>query len=427
MTPLPHNLDAEKGLLCSFFHAPLEVGSLCAERGIVSGSFYLPGHAAVFSALMALWETGAELSLITVIDTMARRETLAMAGGAASVTEIYTFLPTSVQAKACAEIVEEKSTLRKIAIALEDYAAKSRQPDADSETLLNRASQRISEIAQERSAKRERPPTLKEALMQKLERMEAGEADDDKLATGIAGIDRQSPLRRGDMMLISGERKSGKSILSLTMACNLATAGFPVLYFSLEDRIPKVIDRIFAGVTRVPLIKTHISHLDGAEIARVTSRVAAFSGAPLTLRDDVYDLAAMVAVSRSEKARCGHLAAIVFDYAQLVRTDRKKGDNREQEVATVSRTLRLLGMELNVAIILLCQLNKEGDTRESKALEQDCTAMLKILPPSDKDDEPSNVRTIAIPFQRNGESGIAMQCAFLGHIARFENLANEKP
>jgi replicative DNA helicase len=139
-----------------------------------------------------------------------------------------------------------------------------------------------------------------------------------------------------------------------------------------------------------------------------------------TLRSDVYDLASIVAVSRMTKTRYPDLAAIFVDYAQLVRGERRKGDSREQEVAGVSRTLRLLGIELNAAVILLSQLNADGATRESTSLEKDTTAIWKLLAREDE-----NERLFFIPRQRDGESNVGRPIAFFGAEARVENLADD--
>src|SRR5690606_35862480 len=138
----------------------------------------------------------------------------------------------------------------------------------------------------------------------------------------------------------------------------------------------------------------------------------------LSIRDDTYDVSGIQAVSRQEKAKHPDLSCIVIDYAQLIRVKVAKGASREVEVATVSRAIRLLAMELRVAILFLCQLNKEGETRESKSLEQDCTAMWKV-----NKTENERVREIEIPFQRNGESGVGFRLTYYGELSRFENYA----
>ena len=208
----------------------------------------------------------------------------------------------------------------------------------------------------------------------------------------------------------------GKSILALSIAANITRNGVPVLYFSLEDRLPKVVDRLFAGVSRVPIVK-HTSQRINCQVAVETAEK--LLGLPFEIRDDVYDLHKIIAVARRERAK-HNTGLIVVDYAQLVRAT--GAETRREEVEKVSRELRLLAMELHVPLLLLCQLNKDGEARESKALEMDATAMWRV----DKTSEVENgERRLAIPWQRNGESGIAATVAFLGSLARVENLSRE--
>lgn len=258
--------------------------------------------------------------------------------------------------------------------------------------------------------------------MEKLERMESGEPDADVLRTGISGLDKHSPLRLGDMPLIVGERKAGKSILSLTVAINTCRDNAGVLYFSLEDKEPKLIDRIFAGASRIPMDRHHLKLMTQADFAAMRRTVTDLPKTDFVIRDDVQDLGSILAVARQEKSAQPNLQLIVVDYAQLVCAPVRKSDSREREVAMVSRSLRLLAMELNVALLLLSQLNKDGESRESRALEQDATACWQLNTVEDQHSR----RTLSIPWQRNGESGVFFPVTFLGHIARVENHADEQ-
>jgi replicative DNA helicase len=133
------------------------------------------------------------------------------------------------------------------------------------------------------------------------------------------------------MLLISGERKAGKSILALSIATNIAQNGLPVLYFSLEDRLAKVVDRLFAGASRIP-IHNHTSQRISSDLGRQTAE--RLIGLPFEIRDDVYDLHKIIAVARREKAR-HDTGLIVVDYAQLVRASGMQ--TRREEVEKVSR------------------------------------------------------------------------------------------
>lgn len=268
--------------------------------------------------------------------------------------------------------------------------------------------------------RRRQDRTFADALDAKMERLQTGAPDADIISTGIRDLDRDSPLHKGDMPLIVGERKAGKSILALSIVVNVARAGLPVAYFSLEDREPKVLDRIFAGLTRIPLSVSHVSRMNPLEINRAQAMLKKAHSLPITIIDDMFDLSAIISRTRSLVGL--GIGLVVIDYAQLIRVS--GCDSRREEVERVSRDLRLLAMETEAPVILLCQLNKEGETRETKALEMDCTAAWKVDFPADNKGKPqneSNERYIRIPFQRNGESGISIRVTFLGSIARIEN------
>ncbi len=269
-----------------------------------------------------------------------------------------------------------------------------------------------------RPYKREDEVTFAQMVEEKLERMENGTPDVDIIKTGLAKLDRNSPLRKGDFPLIVGVRKSGKSLLALSLVKNMAEAGRSVLYFSLEDRAAKVVDRLFAGVSRLPMYLDHVSKLGPDKIFLASQASSKLKALPITITDNCYELTDICAESRRLN-RKGKADVIVIDYGQLVKASSQK--DRRQEVELVSRTLRLLAMELGAPVIMLSQLNKDGETRESKAIEMDATACWQL----EVDEKDGNKRYLKIPWQRNGESGISFTVTFLGAIARVEDYAGE--
>jgi replicative DNA helicase len=419
---LPASLDSERGLLCSFCLSPQTVGAMFAERKIAPEHFTNPIHAKMCEKMGARWTEGRAINMRLVMKDMEDGK-----DGEIYASEILSHVPTALYAEEFADAVIEKHTLREIINRTRELNASAWADDAQSGPILE-ALATLSALAAPKTGE----VSFKTLLLDKMRRMEDGEPNEDLISTGIAMLDRDSPLRIGDMPLISGERKAGKSIFALSIATNVLLAGDAVLYFSLEDRTSKVIDRLFAGVARVPIVNHHLKSMSEAESQRIDDAFEKLAAKKMFIRDDIQDLGPMCAVIRQRKARNPELKLVVVDYAQLVRARMAKGSNREQEVAAVSRTLRLIGMELGLAIIVLCQLNKEGDTRESKALEQDATAMWKIVKMTEKnahgeDQDVHNRRFIVIPFQRNGESGVGFPVTFFGHIARVENLSDEQP
>lgn len=422
--PLPQSPDAERCVLSAYMIRPRDVGALCAEKAITAGHFFTPANADIFRVLMQMWLENHEIDLMTATQRLRDKSMLDQCGGAAAVTEIFTHLPTAANARYHLEILSEKHTLREMIKVCAEYGARCYDEQDDVPALLDGLSSGVTAVAAPAKAQ---TMTLRQALADKLHRMQHGEPMHEYVWTGLAGLDKQSPMRLGEMPLISGERKAGKSILALSIARHVAKTSGPVLYFSLEDPISKVTDRLVAAESAVPMARDRIERLIEGDMGRLERSMRDLKSIPLVVRDDCYDLSALVAVSRQQKASTPDLKLIVVDYGQLVRAVVPKGANREQEVALVSRTLRLLSMELSIVMMVLVQLNTDGNTRESKAWEQDCTAMWKLVMLKEDDEERNSARVLTVPFQRNGESGIGFKVAFLGHIARVETYAEKEP
>jgi replicative DNA helicase len=362
----------------------------------------------IFSELSKLWEAGKPYDLILFTQHLETAGLLQKVGGANYLTELHGFVPSAENVKYYIGILDDEYDKRHAIDICQRTAEAVKQGDT---TAIGRALTELSTIPI-----RVAEQNYRQAVLDKIQRIENDEDDAEIITTGLKCLDQHSPLRKGDMPLIAGERKAGKSILALSIATNIARSGLPILYFSLEDPLSKVVDRLFAGASRIP-IHNHTSQRISSDLGRQTAE--RLISLPFEIRDDVQDLHKIIAVARREKAR--HDAGlIVVDYAQLVRASGT--ETRREEVEKVSRDLRLLAMELHVPLLLLCQLNKEGETRESKALEMDATAMWRIDRTSDVE---NGERRLAIPWQRNGESGIAATVAFIGALARVENIARE--
>lgn len=415
---LPLNEDAENCLIGSFMASPQAVGCLMAERGVTADSFHHPGNRIISTVMLDSWRDGVAIDPFVLIATLKQRGLFEDAGGFDVLPKV-TSVPTGANASQYLELVAETDQLRKIAILCHQKGQEAQTPGASPGGILTAIGEGITAMS---SGGVKAVKSMKQHIFEKMERVQNGEESKSIISTGIEKLDRNSPLKRGDMPLISGERKAGKSIFSINIAVNVALSGLPVLYFSLEDRAEKVVDRMFAKVSKIPIVAHSVIAISEWQIQAMQSAAVKLAEAKLIIRDDVFDLMGMIAVIRQTKIKHPELPLAVIDYGQLVRVQLAKGASREQEVATISRTFRLLAMELDIAILLLCQLNKEGDTRESKALEQDCTAMWKVTHANPED---SGKRIIVIPFQRNGDSSIAFPVAFLGATARIEAFHDE--
>jgi replicative DNA helicase len=401
--------EIEQGFLSCLMQYPKVAFQAAGTFLLTSEHFQTPRNRVLFDALSNFWRNGKPIDLILLTNELRELGILDSIGGAHYITEIWLMCYSEGVAPYYAGMIAEAHEKRLIAAVCGDIQKEAREPLTESKELIDSSIKRLTAIP----VKPRQTRTLLEAVHEKLDRMERGEEAEGVIKTGISEIDRQSKLRRADMPLIVGHRKAGKSILALTIALNVAKQAIPVLIFSLEDHESKVIDRLFAGIAR--------SEKPDMPLAANTAEI--FASLPLHIKYDCLTLESIEAVTKELKERCD-IGLVIVDYAQIVKVRDRRDTNREQKVAEVSRTLRLLAMELETPIIVLSQLNAEDQSRESRALEQDATACWWICLGSD-DEEENNIRYIKIPWQRNGPSGIRFKVTFLGAIARVENYRPE--
>lgn len=189
-----------------------------------------------------------------------------------------------------------------------------------------------------------------------------------------------------------------------------------ILIVSLEMTAGQIVDRLVAKIGNVPLRALAEGVRLEAHIQGVHRAFNALQKAHLVIRDDLHEIHQIVACARAMAKGQHGLAVLLVDYIQLVRCDVGKDSSREREVAEVSRALRLLGLELGCLVIGITQLNEQGKARESRAIQQDATSILAIK--IDEEDG-SEIRTIGIPFQRNGPCGVQTTLRFSGKTASF--------
>ena len=417
--------EIEQAAISVLMQWPEESFAMSDAHAITSEHFQNPSNRVLFDSLQNFFRKGKPIELISFTHELRALGILDAIGGPFYLTQ--TWLNTSHSANPFGyylDLIEQEHARLRLSVTCREAITEAEIPAREGEELVTTTIGELSAIPLP-SRHHSVPRTLADAVQDKFDRLESGQSGEDFVSTGLADLDRMSPLRKGDMPLIAGHRKSGKSILALSVALNIARAGTPVVYFSLEDREPKLMDRIFANVARRSM---NAEGIHPGEVNKLHAAAAAISKLPLFIHDSVFDLPRILAVSRELKARKG-IGLIVVDYGQLVVVpERNRDSNREQRVAEMSRSFRLLAMELEVPLILLSQLNDAGLTRESRALEQDSTAMwrVELVPENPKSKVPvfeKNLRSIAVPWQRNGESGIAFKVAFLGDQARVENAA----
>lgn len=417
---LPAAPDAEQGFLSSFMLDPARVGALCAERRIGPSHFNISACAEILDALMARWTSGEALDFITLTQALRDKGKLDQVGGAAFVTGLFSLIPTAVNADYYADILEEKRILREIIKHADDFRERAYSPMEDAHGLAEEAAAKIVAIGAQMVASK--PKTPKEIALDAVaradERIEKRGLQDFTMRTGIHKLDEgMSGIRLGDYILISGKEKSGKSSLAFQIMEHVVfTQRKRALAASLEMKIPEISDRMLASMGRINFTNILNGWMTEEESRKFTAAATELAGGAFQIRDDVQTLPQIVAVFRQYKSHNPDFELGIVDYLQLVDADKGgRDDSREQVISHISRTMRRLASELNIAILMLVQLNEDGQVRESRSPGMDCTAHIRIEP-----GEQEGFKWARIVYQRNGPSNVGIPLAHVGHFLRFE-------
>lgn len=414
---LPVAPEAEKGLLGCIM---LDCEPILTEvMGLIGPEhLHINQHKVVYSAMLDLYRRGTKFDLIILTEELSSTGKLEEIGGASYLTEIFINAGSKSMWKHYVESIQERYVQRQVIRICRDYGDSAYESE-DPAALVSGIASEVAAITVRQVEGRK---SFRDLIMDKLNRLEGGEDDADIIKTGIRLLDKHSPIRSGSFPVVSAETKCGKTIFSCQIAKNIAKQGGGVLFFALESPAQDIIDNFFKNESGIPSEQQVANRMTQSQMNRCMAAMEDLAKLNIGIEDSIFDIDEIVTTCKKEKARNPALCAVFVDYLQLVRGRTVKGGNREQEVAGVSRTLRMLAMELKIAVFAVSQLNDDGKARESRAIQNDCTQFWTIKRTSDQM-ETDNERLVTIPFQRNGASNIAFPMIFKGEIATFAERA----
>jgi len=436
----PHSLEAEQAVLGALM-LDGEAWDKIADA-ISTEDFYRRDHRLIFHAISELVERGQPCDAVTLSEYLDRAGTLDDAGGLAYLGRLAQDTPSASNVRAYAGIVRERAVLRDLISAGGDIADSAFRPEGRSvPELLDRAEQRVFQIA-ERGARRGKGfVSLKKILpatVDRLDLLSSNEGQITGLTTGFSEIDRMTAgLQKGDLVIVAGRPSMGKTSLAMNMAENAAIGTrAAVAIFSMEMPAEQLAFRMIGSIGRVNQSHLRTGNFSDEDWSRINSAITIMSEAPIFI-DDTPALTPGEVRARARRLKREHnLGLIVVDYLQLMQVAGTK-ENRTNEISEISRSLKALAKELEVPVIALSQLNRGveqrtdkrpvmSDLRESGAIEQDADIIMFIYREEvyDKETHRKGIADIIIAKQRNGPIG-EVSLTFLGEYTKFENYAGE--
>ena len=438
----PQAVDLEQAVL----------GAMMLEKNAVTdtidilmpSSFYDPKHQFIYNAIRELFGSSVPIDLLTVINKLKQNGELEASGGAVYISQLTSRIASTAHVEFHARIISEKHIKRELIRMSSEVIRDAYDDTNDVFDVLNKAESELFKIAENNMGKD--VSTMQNVVRQAIEEIEKASQNTDGIsgvATGFFDLDKiTSGWQKSDMIVIAARPAMGKTAFVLSMARNSAVDhGKGVAIFSLEMSAVQLVKRLIASETRLSAEKLRKGDLREHEFQQLHSRITKLATAPIYIDDSpgisVFDL----------RAKCRRLKMqynidmVIIDYLQLMTAGGTKGaGNREQEISTISRSIKEIAKELNIPIVALSQLSRSveqrggdkrpvlSDLRESGAIEQDADIVSFIYRPEYyglMEDEEGNsnqgVSEIIIAKHRNGALD-RVRLRFIGEYARFDNL-----
>ena len=437
----PHSLEAEASVLGGLLldnSAWDRVGDMLTDN-----DFYRYEHRQVFASVSALINGSRPADVITVYEHLQSIGKAEEVGGLAYLNSLAQYVPSASNIRRYAEIVRERSILRKLVSASDEIATNAFNTQGrEVAQILDEAEQKIFSIGEEGSRMKQgfqSMDSLVVELLDRVEEMSQNPNDITGVATGFYDFDRMtSGLQPGDLVVLAARPSMGKTALAINIAEHVAlNEGLPVAVFSMEMGASQLAIRIVGSIGRIDQSRLRTGKLTADEWPRLTESIEKLRNVSLHI-DETPGLtpSELRANARRLARQCGKLGLIVVDYLQLMSGSTSDGENRATEIGEISRGLKMLAKELQCPVMALSQLNRSveqrtdkrpmmSDLRESGAIEQDADVIMFIYRDDyyNKDSKEPGVAEVIIGKQRNGPTG-TVKLAFLKPITKFESLAS---
>lgn len=437
----PHSIEAESSVLGGLL---LDNASFDRVADLLSESdFYRLEHRLIFDSICKLINAGKPADVVTVREHLDRAGKAEEAGDFAYLNALAQYVPSAGNIRRYAEIVRERSILRKLVAAGDEIASSAFNLQGRTVAqVLDLAEQKVMGIGEEGAKINEGFQSMDALVVQTLDRIQEL-ADNPRgeltgTATGFYDLDRMTAgLQPGDLIVLAARPSMGKTALAINIAEHVSlNEGLPVAVFSMEMGAAQLAVRIIGSIGKINQSHMRTGQLESDEWQRMTEAIEKLRNVELHI-DETGGLTVgeLRANARRLARKCGKLGLLVVDYLQLM-SGAGSDENRATELGEITRGLKQMAKELHCPVIALSQLNRSvesrqdkrpvmSDLRESGAIEQDADIIMFIY----RDEyytkeacrEPG-VAEIIIAKQRNGPTG-TVKLAFLKHLTRFESLA----
>jgi len=431
----PQNIEAEQAVIGAIL---LDSDSLIptSER-LMPEDFYRAAHQKIYESMLTLSSKNEPLDVITITSELANRGVLEEVGGVSYLNDLLASVPTASNVDYYAKIVEEKAVLRRLIRTATVIATDAYSSEDTVDVLLDDAEKKILEVSQRKNVSGFQ--NIKDVVFQtfgKIEQLYSSRGEITGIPTGFTELDKMTAgFQPNDLIIVAARPSVGKTAFALNIAQNVATkTGENVAIFSLEMGADQLVMRMLCAEGNINAQRLRTGSLEQEDWNKLTMAASSLAGTGIYI-DDTPGIRVNEIRSKCRRLKQEHgLGMILIDYLQLIQGNGRGGENRQQEVSEISRSLKQLARELKVPLIALSQLSRSvesrqdkrpmmSDIRESGSIEQDADIVAFLYRDDyyDKESESKNIIEIIIAKQRNGPVG-TVQLAFVKEYNKFVNL-----
>jgi len=431
---LPHSIEAEQSVIGSII---MDREAITVASELITGEdFYSRQYGILFETMLEMNDSGQPVDLVTLQDRLRSKDVPPEVASLEFVRDLITAVPTSANIKYYANIVAQKSTLRKLIRLNEEIANNCYAGQESLEFILEDTEKRMFELLQRRNSGDLVP--IRQVVMNAMDRIESASKNKGNVTgipTGFTDLDYQTAgMQPSDLVLIAARPSMGKTAFVLNIAQHVAfVQNLPVVIFSLEMSKEQLVNRMFSLESRVDAQKLRTGQLSDQDWEKLIESAGVIGRSKLMI-DDTPGISVAELRSKCRKLKLEHgLSMIIIDYLQLM-SGSGRSDSRQQEISDISRSLKAIAREMNVPVLALSQLSRAveqrpdhrpilSDLRESGAIEQDADVVMFIYRDDyyNHDTDKKGVSEIIIAKQRNGPIG-TVELAWLAEFTKFANL-----
>lgn len=435
----PQNIEAEAAVLGAVLVSKDAMDKVADM--ILSEDFYSHANQTIYRGVLRLYEKRAPIDLVTLTNELESLNELDQVGGGGYLADLVNTVPTAMHVVHYAEIVKNKSVLRKVLAAGQKIAELGYEEDREIQEIMDEAESALFKVSHKMVSDNFMPISdILAASFDRIDRLHREKGVLRGVTTGFRELDNKlSGLQPSDLIILAARPSMGKTTFALNIALNAAVKGkVPVGFFSVEQSREQLVDRLLCAQAMVDGWKLRTGNLSESDFPAIGMAMGTLAEAPIFI-DDSPTMTSIEIRTRARRLQAEHnLGLIIIDYLQLLESKRGGSDNRVQEVSEISRSLKAIARELNVPVLALSQLSRAvesrekkvpqlSDLRESGSIEQDADVVMFLYRDDyyDKESERKGVTDVLIRKHRNGPIG-ELELHFKAEHARFYDIDRKK-